>query len=621
MAIKATTRDKAETDELETMAQNMGSNGYVILDEMDEIQFMNGNTGAAPHAVFYDRVKLAENQIAKLINGQSSTSDEKSHVGSAEVHERILNNFTYGRLRTIQFFINETLIPFMITHGYPLDGYKFQFTELLPKEITEEANPTTSNKGAAAKDKDNAPAPNGSGLQKKKSKPKLTFTSIFESAKLFYDTGCCAAHASIKTMKLNFDLNALMETVIQDIYTERIKKGDLNIELWRENATTLIKGMEKGYGKTILKTEYSDPDKEVLSQLKYNIQVFAAFKNYANINDMIAAMYDENGNIKPFGTFKNAAAQLGKIYNINWLKAEYQTAVGTARMAANWNHIKQDHGNDVLLRYNTVGDSRVRKSHEKLDGVTLPMNNVFWKQYYPPNGWNCRCDVDVIYDEPITEPDVLPNEKEVPPSFRFNAADEGRIFSTEHPYFNSVTNEQKKNITSALNKALAIDFEKEDYIVSQEKFKAHFRFADNYESIGIDEQSGGYLFVHQKHDVLALHNELNAAGILKNKGYRVLLLNEQVKGVRPDALINELIFDLKQMSEADNPHGRIVQHFRKTYKKAKRMVLHISQEANSEAVIEGLKEGFRKYDIEQVILIYKNIVYDLNPELITTFVF
>lgn len=50
-------------------------------------------------------------------------------------------------------------------------------------------------------------------------------------------------------------------------------------------------------------------------------------------------------------------------------------------------------------QYVTVGDDRVRPEHEVLDGVTLPKDDPFWQRFYPPNGWNCRCQAIPIFEQ------------------------------------------------------------------------------------------------------------------------------------------------------------------------------------------------------------------------------
>lgn len=61
-------------------------------------------------------------------------------------------------------------------------------------------------------------------------------------------------------------------------------------------------------------------------------------------------------------------------------------------MAARWKEFEKD-GEDYWLQYRTAGDLRVRKTHQRLHGITLPITSKFWDKYFPPNGWNCRCTV------------------------------------------------------------------------------------------------------------------------------------------------------------------------------------------------------------------------------------
>lgn len=69
-------------------------------------------------------------------------------------------------------------------------------------------------------------------------------------------------------------------------------------------------------------------------------------------------------------------------------------------------------------KYVTVGDDRVRDSHAPLDGTTLPKDDPFWQRFYPPNGWNCRCQLIPIYEtrEVVRPSDTVEPDK----GFNFN---------------------------------------------------------------------------------------------------------------------------------------------------------------------------------------------------------
>lgn len=125
--------DDTEVAKRARMLANFGTKGWAIGDIDDEMQIVETSKSDF-YKIYAENARYCDEQISKLINGQTGTSDEKAFVGSAEVHERILDNYTDRRLRSLSNVINYELIPFLVYHGYPLDGYEFRFTELDPKE-------------------------------------------------------------------------------------------------------------------------------------------------------------------------------------------------------------------------------------------------------------------------------------------------------------------------------------------------------------------------------------------------------------------------------------------------------------------------------------------------------
>jgi len=47
-------------------------------------------------------------------------------------------------------------------------------------------------------------------------------------------------------------------------------------------------------------------------------------------------------------------------------------------------------------RYVTMDDGLVRPNHAAMNGFIAPANDPIWQKWYPPNGFRCRCDVEVI---------------------------------------------------------------------------------------------------------------------------------------------------------------------------------------------------------------------------------
>lgn len=59
------------------------------------------------------------------------------------------------------------------------------------------------------------------------------------------------------------------------------------------------------------------------------------------------------------------------------------------------------------FRYVTREDDKVRPTHAAQEGVTLPKDDPWWEIWWPPNGYNCRCTVEILKDKAkIKRPDT-----------------------------------------------------------------------------------------------------------------------------------------------------------------------------------------------------------------------
>lgn len=128
--------DPNDLARLENMARNFASNGYVIRGTGDEVTIVQ-----APNRDFYkiysEKVLVCDEQISKCINGATGSSDQQAYVGAAQVHERTTSEFHHSRMRRITNIVNSKLIPFLVYHGYPIDGCEFRYTAFDDKpEVT-----------------------------------------------------------------------------------------------------------------------------------------------------------------------------------------------------------------------------------------------------------------------------------------------------------------------------------------------------------------------------------------------------------------------------------------------------------------------------------------------------
>lgn len=78
------------------------------------------------------------------------------------------------------------------------------------------------------------------------------------------------------------------------------------------------------------------------------------------------------------------------------LKTIYQTNMRTAAMAGLYKGMKDSADVMPYWRYVAIMDGRTRDEHRQLHGKVLRHDDPFWRKYYPPNGWGCRCTVTAM---------------------------------------------------------------------------------------------------------------------------------------------------------------------------------------------------------------------------------
>ena len=201
-----------------------------------------------------------------------------------------------------------------------------------------------------------------------------------------------------------------------------------------ETAHVLAEGVN-----TQLPTDVPDTLRYALEE---NTFTFSGFKAFHAMREIGLSLVAEDGNIKPFKQFKDDVKAVNDSYNVNYLRAEYQQAVGASQMAAKWVDIERD-GDRYDLQYRTAQDNHVREDHALLHGTTLPPSDAFWDKYYPPNGWGCRCTVVQVRHGkyPLSDPELAMKRGDNSTAgvkqqmFRFNPGKQMKLFPPKHPYY------------------------------------------------------------------------------------------------------------------------------------------------------------------------------------------
>lgn len=184
--------------------------------------------------------------------------------------------------------------------------------------------------------------------------------------------------------------------------------------------------------------EMSETMRKRLERSNY---VFSGLKTFHELNEAFPSLLDENGNRKTFERFLNDVRKIDETYNSNYLRAEFNFVQASAEMAAKWERFMQD-GDRYYLQYRTAGDAKVRPAHAEMAGITLPASDPFWAEFYPPNGWGCRCSVVQVRKSkyPATDHEEAMArgesalELDKKGMFRFNAGMEQKTMPDYNPY-------------------------------------------------------------------------------------------------------------------------------------------------------------------------------------------
>lgn len=69
----------------------------------------------------------------------------------------------------------------------------------------------------------------------------------------------------------------------------------------------------------------------------------------------------------------------------------YDTNMRTARAAGQWERIQRTRDTHPYLLYQLGPSREHRLEHVEWHGLMLPVNDDWWREHYPPNGWGCKC--------------------------------------------------------------------------------------------------------------------------------------------------------------------------------------------------------------------------------------
>jgi SPP1 gp7 family putative phage head morphogenesis protein len=457
---KTTSKDPKDLAKIEDQLVSMGRAAYALIPEGTEIDFKETKRSDV-YEIFDKLTDRCNSEMSKLIQGQTGTTDEKSFVGSAKVHEGVADNYENSDSQDLLFDINFNLIPFLNQHGYGLDGLvaKYDDNEVIrPKdkikidkmvsdmgfkptreyiektyaiELDEVQEPTEKEKDPNFK----KPLPAKGGVM---SPQEARINGLYFHA----HAGELHIHAqSDLTPEERSKLDQISQQLMKSLYDGDVPKNRIALELYEETNKILYDGLVSSWGLDFGKIDYNTPDNAMLAAMRANIFAFGGAKSLAQIQEMKDLLIDKDGKVKTFSQYKQDVLKVDANYNTNWLRAERDQAIASAQGASTWLQMWKNREALPYGVYRTAGDDRVRPKHAVLDDFKAPLTDPVWQSIMPPNDWGCRCDV-----EQTDAPDgALSGDQAgqrirgviTDPMFKNNPGMTGIVYKDDHPYFDN----------------------------------------------------------------------------------------------------------------------------------------------------------------------------------------
>lgn len=407
--------------------EQAGSAPYLVIPK--ETEATQTTLSSSGNGALYNDFRAACNEeILITILGQTMTTQDGSSLSQSQVHMEVQEKKHRADRRFVERMLNKYLIPLLEKRGYPVAGGKFKFLDKA-QEITVAETVQLADilpiPQSYLYNKYNIPQPEGDepiaqraiqpvpiGMEpeddpeddpksdpkddpKNKKEPKKDiknsdrawwqrFTDFFAEAP--------RAGASIGKARIRLNDDTLENRVIN-----RVADSDGNIlfdpELFDFFAKDFVRAIGEGHNKKINLADtsfvYGARDDAFITSMEMNVFHFSAAKTLAELQEL-NSLFRES---KSFEDFHKKALQVTDVFNKQWEKTEYQTAVLTAESASNYQRLIGKTNLFPYWEYKTAGDDKVRPEHAELDGLILPANDPRWDKIFPPNGWKCRCYV------------------------------------------------------------------------------------------------------------------------------------------------------------------------------------------------------------------------------------
>ena len=415
---KYSSMDEASRKALIEAFETAGSAPYLVIPketEATQTQLSSSGNGA----LYNDFRQACNEEILITILGQTMTTVDGSSLAQGKVHLAVQEKKHNADKRFVERTLNRLFVPMLEARGYKVHGGKFRFLRKGEETTVAELiqlSEVVDIPAAYVYDRYNIPKPQeGEEIARRQAAPvqvdvspdnddangdEPTNRHIDKSAnrhvgfwRRFFGQAPAWCGATFK-YPTNLKNDTLTDRIIRQVVDT---KGEayFNAELFQFISENLLKAIDKGFAKgdsrqlSDLNFGYDATDDAFRLAMQMNIFHFSAAKDLAEMQTLNQIFRESHS----FAEFYREATKKVDVFNKDWLKTEYGTAVNVCENAQTYRRLWKKRAIFPYWEYKTAGDDKVREEHRTLDGVILPAEDKAWDKIYPPNGWNCRCYV------------------------------------------------------------------------------------------------------------------------------------------------------------------------------------------------------------------------------------
>ncbi|WP_136464932.1 phage portal protein family protein [Flagellimonas onchidii] len=407
--VTATTNkyDTETVDKIDYMLSQLAQASRGVFPQGTSVEFKEANRTDAFQT--FDKFTSRNNrEISEAIVGGTMLTDDGSSRSQSEVHERNLDDkIAVSDKRSVVFLVNDLLIPLLRNQGYSFlrDGDRFQFNQshnleldkfwkitkgvMTDYEVDEEWLSKTFSIPIVGKKKSQVILP--------KSIENRTLIGEIKRGNLpGYPVGACCDTHDVYATSSNFE--SLMQKYHKELLSQLWANGPTipsAVKIITLESLEFIKGLFNGWGDRRVSIDYNAPDHLAMQMMEFNLFEFASSKTEARLASLSQLLIDrEVLQIRSFADFEKEAQKITKEFNGTYLETEYNLSVSVGQNSANYLRFMSEKDTVTsFVRYQTVGDSKVRSEHQLLDGKVFNLSDTDARDLWPPNGYNCRCEM------------------------------------------------------------------------------------------------------------------------------------------------------------------------------------------------------------------------------------